>query len=40
MTAAADPRALMVVALGDRRVAVNGGEVAEIARISMVTPVP
>lgn len=40
MTAAADPRALMVVALGDRRVAVNGAEVAEIARISMVTPVP
>jgi len=40
MTAAPDRRALMLVALGNRRVAVNGGEVTEIARISAVTPVP
>jgi len=40
MTAAADPRALMVVAIGNRRVAVKGDEVAEIARIAVVTPVP
>jgi hypothetical protein len=40
MTAAADPRALMVLAVGNRRVAVRGGEVSEIARVAMVTPVP
>ncbi len=40
MTPAADPRALMVVAVGNRRVAVHGGEVSEVARVAVVTPVP
>lgn len=35
-----DPRALMVVAVGSRRVAVRNSEVSEVARVASVTPVP
>jgi len=35
-----DTRALMLIAVGGRRVAVHGGEVSEIARVTAVTPVP
>ena len=40
MTPSVDPRALMIVAIGSRRVAVHGGEVSEVAKVSVVTPVP